>query len=383
MSYCENQENSLLRDWTIRLFCHWLTQSACQSSRNMSIGNSGVPVFLENTPNGMCEQILWLVKHSGLNFNLKETPYSLDINLKKRFSTPWNQSFGNPVPNQTAPQIFSHPRQFKENKDTLAAKDNPSELFHQQLDSLRTELKEALDNKDSAVNDFFELNKAHKKLSKENKELLHRHEQVCSELKYLKSDQDDIMKENNSLSVALKASKKDLQQSLEKFEVERSTYIIELEKLNKFKIERNAELKAARKAEKKSRQKAKKQAQRKAEKVDEKDTNTKVTDDTNTVDNTPDETNKAIGNSEHSNQFDDNLEDKTENLFETQTNCSKDTNNNKTVQSKPSESYTFKSDHPRFLDFPERFEDWSEDQKKDAYDNYFKLYLQKSLKVYY
>ena len=43
------------------------------------------------------------------------------------------------------------------------------------------------------------------------------------------------------------------------------------------------------------------------------------------------------------------------------------------------ETYVFKSDEPRFLDFPERFEDWSEDQKKDAYDNYFKLYLEKDL----
>jgi hypothetical protein len=43
------------------------------------------------------------------------------------------------------------------------------------------------------------------------------------------------------------------------------------------------------------------------------------------------------------------------------------------------ETYVFKSDEPRFLDFPERFEDWSEDQKKDAYDNNFKLYLEKDL----
>mgnify|MGYP007022937530 CR=1 FL=1 len=49
---------------------------------------------------------------------------------------------------------------------------------------------------------------------------------------------------------------------------------------------------------------------------------------------------------------------------------------------KVKETYIFKSDEPRFLDFPEKFEDWSEDQKKDAYDNFFKLYLEKSLKPY-
>ena len=38
-------------------------------------------------------------------------------------------------------------------------------------------------------------------------------------------------------------------------------------------------------------------------------------------------------------------------------------------------------DDPRFLDFPDRFDNWSEDQKKDAYNNNFMLYLQKNLQM--
>ena len=37
----------------------------------------------------------------------------------------------------------------------------------------------------------------------------------------------------------------------------------------------------------------------------------------------------------------------------------------------------FKSEEPRFSSFPSSFADWSEDQKKDAYENNFKLYVQK------
>ena len=43
-------------------------------------------------------------------------------------------------------------------------------------------------------------------------------------------------------------------------------------------------------------------------------------------------------------------------------------------------SYKFKSDDPKYLLFTEEFEDWSEEQKRDAYDNNFKLYLQKSVR---
>ena len=36
-----------------------------------------------------------------------------------------------------------------------------------------------------------------------------------------------------------------------------------------------------------------------------------------------------------------------------------------------------KTEESRFLNFPSNFADWSEDQKKDAYNNNFKLYVQK------
>ena len=57
---------------------------------------------------------------------------------------------------------------------------------------------------------------------------------------------------------------------------------------------------------------------------------------------------------------------------------SKDSENNKEpVVNQP---FIWKSEEIRFDDFPDKFDDWSEDQEKDAYSNNFKLCLQKYLK---
>jgi hypothetical protein len=135
---------------------------------------------------------------------------------------------------------------------------------------------------------LLELDQAHRKLWKENKELLNRHEHVCLELKVLKDEKESIVKERNSLSVALKSSNKDLEHSIEGFEKEAKFYKIELEKLTKFKAERDAELKAIKKAEKKSRQRLIKEAIEKTKEEVDLTTNAKLKEQqkSNAVENT-------------------------------------------------------------------------------------------------
>ena len=50
------------------------------------------PVFLQNSPSLICDQILYLVKNSNLNFELHETPFSLNLTLKKTFVHHWKKS---------------------------------------------------------------------------------------------------------------------------------------------------------------------------------------------------------------------------------------------------------------------------------------------------
>ena len=47
------------------------------------------PIFLGMTPHMICEQIVWLIKNSNLNFQLRETPFGLNISLRKRFAQKW------------------------------------------------------------------------------------------------------------------------------------------------------------------------------------------------------------------------------------------------------------------------------------------------------
>ena len=114
-------------------------------------------------------------------------------------------------------------------------------------------------DKDDACTDLLKLDQAHRKLAKENKELLKKHEQLCTEMKIVKGEKEQLSRENNALSVALKASKKDLKENLETFEKERKGLQIELVNLNKFKVEKEAEQKKIKKAEKINRQRDKKQ----------------------------------------------------------------------------------------------------------------------------
>ena len=50
------------------------------------------PVFLKQSPGMICDQLLYLVKNSNLNFELHETPFSLNLNLKKSFTHHWNKA---------------------------------------------------------------------------------------------------------------------------------------------------------------------------------------------------------------------------------------------------------------------------------------------------
>ena len=225
----------------------------------MRAEQSGLPIFSENTPSVMCEQVLWLIKNSGLNFQVRETPFSLDINLKKCYAKLWNLNGGNPVSSPPAHHLFPSQNQQQQARETQDDFQKSSELLHQ-INLLESKLEDALKDNTNVCTDLLKLDQEHRKLAKENKELQKKHEQICSELKIVKGEKERISRENNTFSVALKASKKSLKTDSEMFDKERKVLHIELEKLNKFKIEKDAEQKEIKKAEKKNRQRDKKLA---------------------------------------------------------------------------------------------------------------------------
>ena len=44
-------------------------------------------MFINNSPLDRCDQILWLIKRSNLNFTAQETPFTL--NVTKKYVTRW------------------------------------------------------------------------------------------------------------------------------------------------------------------------------------------------------------------------------------------------------------------------------------------------------
>ena len=368
-------------------------------------------VFLKQSPSIICDQLLYLVKNSNLNFELHETPFSLNLNLKKSFYKHWNKSKNsaenNPFnaphashyatdhvhhqphhpaagqPCQLSPDALrkSQNHNFTQIQVPQPQQHHPQQepdLVHQpsvvdapaahtgvnMMESIKAEHNETL-------RDYAELDKAHRKLGKDFKDLEAKHSKVCSAMKTLKTENEELAKEGNALSVALKSSMKESELSKGKSEKETEALKAEIANLKEFKIQQQEQARKVKKLEKKKRQKEKKREPEVLNKSDLETTEISSFENCAEPEEKPNQVAQQIS-----------LSVEGEILPELKTETSekiKDCENNlKHVK----ETYVFKSDDPRFLAFPDRFEDWSEDQKKDAYDNYFKLYLEKSLKVY-
>ena len=235
---------------------------------------SGPPLFLENNPPAICDQIVWLVKHSNLNFQMKETPFSLTINLKKRFANHWNHDnlykqhiLKNPLqellPGSQKTSQELHPDHLKTKTSV-----EKNELINE-IHILKSSLDKATFENELTFKDLVEVEKEHKKLQKDYKDIQTKHEKVCLDLKHLKCQKEEILTLNNKLSVALKSSQKDLENKNKDVEAEFHQCKKELEKLKEFKQMKEEETKKLKKKEKKLKQKAIKEQNSKQKYLDE------------------------------------------------------------------------------------------------------------------
>ena len=147
----------------------------------------------------------------------------------------------NPAPEPLYPQILPRTREISQ----LGA----------QIESLKAEHEEAIKEK---LLEYAELDRSHRKLLKENKELIVKHTKVCSEVKALKEEKEMNLKENKSLSVALKATKKEFDVHVRNFEKEKEAFRTVIEDLGELKSQQEQETRKAKKLEKKLRQKERK-----------------------------------------------------------------------------------------------------------------------------
>ena len=254
--------------------------------------------------------------NSNLNFELQETPFRLNLNLKKSFAKHWNKPphhvSDEPVHQPQQPS-FTQPGHIQEHPDrqtpnNLFNFNNVSQHHHtgppvphvdhhlpQQdrqhlsntqegfkiLDQIKVIQSEHDRILEEDSKEYAELDKSFRKLSKVNKELQTKHLKVCSDVNVLKNENGETVKENNALSVALKSSRKDLEVNLKHSDKEIKELREELSTLNEYKIQQQEDKRKVKKLEKKLRQKDKKE-QSKAKEVTENE-HTKTLSNNNQV----------------------------------------------------------------------------------------------------
>ena len=244
------------------------------------------------------------------------------------------------------PEIVTDPvQQLQLSQNLPQPKTQASSELLRDIDVIQAKYQKVKAEKVEAHKEYAELEKSHRKLTKEHKELQTKHSKVCLEVKTLKTEKEIILKESNALSVALQSTKKHSESSFRQSMKDIEALKEELANLIQYKIQNQEEIRKAKKAEKKLRQKEKKESSKTAALLVEE--SKPVSDD-------------------RSNEMHQESETASDDI--------KDIENNLELKT---ETYVFKSEDPRFVDFPSSFADWSEDQKKDAYENNFKLYVQK------
>ena len=202
----------------------------------------------------MCDQIMWLVKHSNLNFNAQETPFSLNICLKKCFINKWPSR----VNDQTG--VFSEQAQKVETEKDVQINifEKTVKGLNDQIATLKSKIED--DEKIKVVSE------------NEEKRLLQiKHEKTCAENKALKNDNEAFRKDLNNSSVALKTSKKESKDASHRSEKKVENLEEKLRGLNEYKIVKESEAKELRakikKADKKQKQIQEREAKLELEKI--------------------------------------------------------------------------------------------------------------------
>ena len=249
---------------------------------------------------------------SSLNFELHETPFSLNLKWKKSFAQYWNKAgqsaHQNHIPQHVTDTVHQphhphvgqpviHPEKATQNQaDVFNDQQVPQHQLHhphyvtdpghqsdqpdtygdlapgqvhdhhkQQAVNLVKKVKileqtcnEEQKEKEHLQQEYLSIDKSYKKLVGENRELQVKHEQVCADMKTLKSEKDQFARELNTASVALTTTKKILNENQKEFDRRVSQFEKELLKLSEFKEEKESEDRRRKRAEKKARQKKRK-----------------------------------------------------------------------------------------------------------------------------
>ena len=216
------------------------------------------------TVNQICAAIIECVTNSGLDFNINQTPYSVHFSLRKKLSKISSKPHFTPS-NSLDPKPEHQDDRLRQ--ELLHTRNEYVKLHDfymmecQAKQKVEDEFKDALEKLNTIENN----NRNIKTLETENKHLKEKYDHKVLEVKQLKSDLENVSKDKNSLSVALKSAKADVKDQSKQFDkkkLELENKIVELSEYRRLKLAEEREVKLKNKKElKKERQKEKRELQ--------------------------------------------------------------------------------------------------------------------------
>ena len=170
--------------------------------------------------NEACSEIIDKVNSSNLDYKMNQTPYSLHFSIRKKFTkiSSYNEAptnFGSLLNSQLSGNHIDLIRQ-----ELLNTRNEYLQLYNFYIEQKDANVKLEADNLVMLENLSAkeENENSSKALKIEVKTLQKKYENKCLEVKQMKTQIDDLNKEKNSLSVRLKASKKENHEQMKDFE---------------------------------------------------------------------------------------------------------------------------------------------------------------------
>ena len=196
-----------------------------------------------------CQTIINQVRWSCLNFSLQETPFSLYVTIRKSYSKSQSISYA-PALDQIQPEVLPASATNDSNFSSLQSR---CKFLEQSNDNLKKEYADAIseieENHETINNlrkqvELFQtqndeiVGKRIKAFNDEKRSLQLKHEKTCSENKTLKREKDDLEKEINKLSIALKTSRKEIKEQSHQYEKKVEVLKANLEDLVEYKTQK-------------------------------------------------------------------------------------------------------------------------------------------------
>ena len=196
--------------------------------------------------NQSCAAILKCVINSGLDFHINQTPYSVHLSLRKKFSRTSNKTPSTPP--STSPIPKSEHQDDRLHQELLYTRNEYVRLYNLYVieNTAKCKIEEEYNRLLDKVNVKDTNNENIEVLKVENKQLNVKYEQKVHEVKQLKSDLENMNKERNTLSVALKVAKADVKAQSKQFDKKTlglEKKVVELSEYRKIKLAEEREVK--------------------------------------------------------------------------------------------------------------------------------------------